>query len=211
MYTVGLTGGIACGKSTVCDLLQQNGATIVDADKLGHRAYERGTGAYHKLIETFGEDILLEDKSINRKALGGKVFGNPDNMKKLCDITWPAIKSLALEEFKKVEAAGGKSLVVLEAAILLEAGWNDIVDEVWIVGAKPELMKERLMARNQFSEEEAMKRIQSQKTLEERIEMGNPKAVLTNNTSSDDLKRQVTEQLTRLQKEGKMETVLSQL
>ena len=127
-----LTGGIASGKSTAARFLQEQGAHVIDADVLGHRTYEPGSPTHAQVVAAFGRDILAADGRIDRKALGAKVFGRPAELKKLTDIVWPAIRALAEEEVAKVRGAGTARVIVLEAAVLFEAGWQDIGDEVWV-------------------------------------------------------------------------------
>ena len=128
---IGLTGGIASGKSTAAKLLGQLGAHVIDADKLGHNAYTKGSEAFDSVVSVFGRDTVGDDGEIDRKVLGSKVFGNPESLKKLTDIVWPAIKNMALEEIESVRVRNPNQIIVLEAAVLFEAGWQDIVDEVW--------------------------------------------------------------------------------
>ena len=168
MRSIGLTGGIASGKSTVVEQLRELGAATIDADKLGHQTYEPGTDTFHAVVAAFGDDIVAPDGSIDRAKLGPKVFGHPDGMKRLTDIVWPGIRALAEAELARLDA-DGTDVAVLEAAVLIEAEWQDLVDEVWVVAVAPEAARERLMARNGFSAEEADKRIQSQISNQERL------------------------------------------
>ena len=102
MRVVGLTGGIASGKSTAASLLGELGAHVIDADVLGHRAYNPGTSAFEAVVETFGNDIVADDGSIDRRALGGKVFSNDNALKRLTDIVWPEIRRLAELEIRRI-------------------------------------------------------------------------------------------------------------
>ena len=168
MRSIGLTGGIASGKSTVVEQLRELGAATIDADRLGHQTYEPDTDTFHAVVAAFGDDIVAPDGSIDRAKLGPKVFGHPDGMKRLTDIVWPGIRALAEAELARLDADGA-DVAVLEAAVLIEAEWQDLVDEVWVVAVAPEAARERLMARNGFSAEEADKRIQSQISNQERL------------------------------------------
>lgn len=167
MRSIGLTGGIASGKTTVSAKLAELGATIIDADRLGHRAYEPGTAPFAQVVAAFGDEIVGEDGTIDRATLGAKVFGEPDAMTRLTDIVWPAIGELSVAEVAAAQAAGA-AVAVVEAAVLFEAGWESLVDEVWVISVRPEVARVRLMERNGFSEEEADKRIASQITNAER-------------------------------------------
>ena len=128
---IGLTGGIASGKSTAAKLLGQLGAHVIDADKLGHNAYAKGSEAFDSVVSVFGRDTVGDDGEIDRKVLGSKVFGNPESLKKLTNIVWPAIKNMTRQEIDSVRERNPNQIIVLEAAVLFEAGWQDIVNEVW--------------------------------------------------------------------------------
>lgn len=129
-YVVGLTGSIASGKSSAAQYLGSLGAVVIDADKLGHRAYLKGSDCFQALVKEFGEAIVSpETGEIDRRTLGRLVFANGSaRLPRLNSIVWPAIARLAEEDLMKVPPT---SIVVLEAAVLLEAGWDQLVDEVW--------------------------------------------------------------------------------
>lgn len=167
MLTIGLTGGIGSGKSVVADLLRQRGASIIDADRLGHEAYVPNSEAWRQVVAAFGEDILTEEGEIDRRRLGGIVFSDPDQLERLNGIMHPLMARMV--EDRKVElAAAGVNVAVVEAAVLFEAGWDALVDEVWTTHAPAEAVVERLRQRNGLSEEEARKRINSQMPAVER-------------------------------------------
>lgn len=157
-YVLGLTGGIASGKSAICKRLEGLGAGTVDCDKLGHQAYAKGTVGYDKVVGTFGSGILNSEGEVNRRALGTIVFSDETKMQTLNKIVWPEIAKLATEEVRKF-GAEGKAVVVLEAAILLKAGWEELCHEVWGCVIPVKEAVKRLHERNNLSEEEAMKRI----------------------------------------------------
>ncbi|MEX2157979.1 MAG: dephospho-CoA kinase [Dehalococcoidia bacterium] len=186
MRVIGLTGGIASGKSLVSRQLAERGAVVIDADKLGHESYRKGTETYRALIEAFGEDIVGPDGEIDRKVLGSKVFGDPEARHKLEQIVWPAIRRLGAERIEKLHQEGA-AVVVLEAAVLIEAEWLDLVDEVWIVEVSPDVARKRLIERNGLSVEQAQARIQSQLTNEKRRPYAT--LVIENNGSLEDLQR----------------------
>ncbi|MDG1206636.1 MAG: dephospho-CoA kinase, partial [Pseudomonadales bacterium] len=104
MKIICLTGGLASGKSTASEYLGTLGADVIDADRLGHRVYDPGTQAYRKVIDTFGEEVVSDDNQIDRKILGGKVFGKPEELKKLTNIVWPEIRRLAGLEISGFDA-----------------------------------------------------------------------------------------------------------
>ncbi|CAM9131995.1 unnamed protein product [Lampetra planeri] len=130
-YVIGLTGGSGSGKSSIARQLEALGAVRIDCDKLGHDVYQPGTAAYHRVLEKFGSDILDEDKTINRRALGRKVFGNQEGLRALTDIVWPEIALLVKNRISQAREEG-KEVCVVDAAVLLEAGWTDMVHEVWV-------------------------------------------------------------------------------
>ncbi|MCB1739973.1 MAG: dephospho-CoA kinase, partial [Gammaproteobacteria bacterium] len=166
---VGLTGGIASGKSTAARILGELGAHVIDADRLGHRAYEPDTDAFRAVVEAFGADVVGADGRIDRKALGGKVFGDPTALTRLTDIVWPEILRLARLEIAQVRAKSPDKIVILEAAVLLEAGWQEAVDAVWVVAVEPSVAIARATARDGASAEAIQKRIDAQLSNQERI------------------------------------------
>jgi phosphopantetheine adenylyltransferase/dephospho-CoA kinase len=157
-----LTGGIASGKTTANRFLEEKGAVIIDADRLGHRVYDTGTQGYLRVIEAFGEDVVDDEHQIDRKILGSKVFGNPDGLKQLTDIVWPEIRRLAELEIVSYEALDPDSVVVLEAAVLFEAGWEDIGEQIWVITVEPEIAIERAMSRDGLNREAIEKRLAAQ-------------------------------------------------
>jgi phosphopantetheine adenylyltransferase/dephospho-CoA kinase len=193
---VGLTGGIASGKSTVSQILAGLGATVIDADKLGHEAYLPGTRGHHDLVGAFGEGILAEDGTVDRRKLGPIVFGAPEKLKQLNQIIWPRIREIAQKRFDERRAAGDR-IVVLEAAVLFEAGWDADCDEVWTTEVDQEQAIARLVARNNLTPEAALARITAQLTNEERRKRA--KVVIVNTGSLEDLEAQVRRHWQELQ------------
>lgn len=161
LYVLGLTGISGSGKSSVARRLKSLGAFVIDSDQLGHRAYAPGGPAYHPVVEAFGTDILHKDGVINRKILGSRVFGNKKQLKVLTDIVWPVIAKLAREEMDRA-VAQGKTVCVIDAAVLLEAGWQDLVHEVWTVLVPETEAVRRIVQRDGLSEAAAHSRLQSQ-------------------------------------------------
>jgi dephospho-CoA kinase len=166
LITIGLTGGIASGKSVVSDMLRARGADVIDVDRVAHETYRPGSEGHARIAAAFGPEVVGADGEIDRRVLGGLVFGKPDQLKKLTDIVWPLTRA-RLEAIKQ-ENADRSGALVLEAAVLVEAGWLDLVDEVWVVSVPIEIARARLMARNGISEEQANARIESQISSEER-------------------------------------------
>jgi dephospho-CoA kinase len=196
---IGLTGGIASGKSVVSQMLGEQGALIIDADKVGHEAYLRGSGCYDAVVEAFGRDVVGPDGEIDRKALGGKVFGDPAQRRRLEGIVWPWMRTTMEHRLAKLRA-DGVPVVVLEAAVLIEADWIPIVDQVWLVEVSPAVARRRLMERNGLTAEQADARIAAQLTNDERIRHAD--AVIENNGTLDDLRKRVDAEWERLTSES---------
>ncbi|MGB4863414.1 MAG: dephospho-CoA kinase [Tepidiformaceae bacterium] len=188
MHVIGLTGGIASGKSTVTRFFKDRDIPVIDADVLGHRTYDPGTDTFAAVVKAFGDDLVAADGTIDRRVLGGKVFGKPEELKRLTDIVWPGIRKLASEALSEFEAAGN-ALVVLEAAVMFEAGWEDLVNEIWAVVVEPEQAVKRLAERNGLDEAAARARIDSQLSNDERIARSH--LVITNNGSLEDLEKAI--------------------
>lgn len=197
MFVIGLTGGIASGKSTAAEQLRALGAVVIDADRLGWRVYDPGTPGFQKVVNEFGHEIVDEDGTVNRQVLGGKVFGDPEEMKRLNDIAWPEIRRLAQTEIAECRRRGAE-VVVLEAAVLIEAGWQDLVDEVWVVSAKPAVALERLVKRNGLTEEAAQTRLDAQLTNRDRESEADVK--IDNSEKLERFEKRVKTQWRRLQK-----------
>jgi dephospho-CoA kinase len=168
MRVIGLTGGIASGKSLVSEQLAERGAVVIDADKVGHSAYLKGTDCFDKVVEAFGEDVVGADGEVDRRALGGKVFADPEERRKLESIVWPAIRGMIDEQLEKLRE--DTDIAIVEAAVLVEADWIPLVDEVWLVTVSPETARQRLFERNGMSAEDAESRIRAQLTNEKRRE-----------------------------------------
>lgn len=171
-YRVGVTGGIASGKSNVCFELEKVGAKTINCDRLGHKAYQIGTMAYAAILKEFGSHLVTEKGEIDREKLGKIVFSDKSQLAKLNSIVWPEILKLAEEEIQQF-AAEGVPVVVLEAAVLLEAGWDGSVHEVWTTFVPREEAISRICERNKFSEEEAARRVDAQLTNTDRIAKAN--------------------------------------
>jgi dephospho-CoA kinase len=196
LHVIGLTGGIASGKSTVARFFREHDIPVIDADILGHRTYEPGSDTFAAVVRTFGKELVAPDGTIDRKVLGAKVFGKPDELKKLTDIVWPGIRRLASQDLSEFETAGN-GLVVLEAAVLFEAGWQDLTDEIWVVVVEPELAVERLAARNGLDPEAARARIASQLSNAERVAQAD--IVIQNNGDLAALETRIQEAWEQLQ------------
>jgi dephospho-CoA kinase len=189
MRVIGLTGGIGSGKSTVVRRLAELGAITIDADKIGHETYLPGTPGFTAVVGEFGKDIVAADGTIDRRALGAKVFAAPAALAKLNAIVHPLIAEAIRRHLDEMRAAGEKRAVVVEAAVLIEAGWRPLVDEVWVVVAPPEVAIDRLARDRGLEREEAARRIAAQLTNEGRT--AGADVVIANDGSLDDLRAEV--------------------
>ena len=164
---VGLTGGIAAGKSTVSKRLAALGAHVIDADRVGHRVLRRNGEAHAAVVGAFGRGVLDEAGEIVRTRLGRLVFGDPERLAELNRLTHPPMAVRMRHEIEEVRARPEPPpFIVLDAAVLFEARWDALCDEVWTVSTAPERALERLMARNRLTPDAARARIEAQ--------LGNP-------------------------------------
>ena len=200
MRVICLTGGLASGKSTATKFLAQQGAQVIDADRLGHRAYDPGTQAYRQVIETFGEEVVGDDNQIDRKVLGSKAFAQPAALKQLTDIVWPEIRRLAVMEIAGFEALYPDGIIILEAAVLFEAGWEDMGEEIWVVVADREVAIDRAMSRDGASREAVEQRLNAQLSNEERVSRAD--LVIDNSGAAEQMQRQLADNWTRLNAKG---------
>ncbi|WP_338451402.1 dephospho-CoA kinase [Niallia oryzisoli] len=177
---IGLTGGIASGKSTVSNMIKNLGITVIDADIEARLAVEIGEEAYHKIVAHFGQSVLLEDGAINRAKLGEIIFNNEQERIVLNGIVHPAVRKRMAE--KQEAAIGrGESLIVMDIPLLFESKLTNIVDRILLVYVDQEIQLQRLMERNQYTKEEALTRMQSQMPLSEKKALAD--AVIDNNGS----------------------------
>ena len=190
MRVIGLTGGIGTGKSLVAHMLGELGAEIIDADRIGHEAYTPHTPVWKEVVEAFGEDILQPSGEIDRKRLGSIVFSDPNELARLNSIMHPRMAEMIHQKVQQLESEGAETVVV-EAAVLVEAGWDKLpwVDEVWVTKSDEEQVVQRIKERNNLPDEEIRKRIGSQLPFEERSR--NAQVVVDNSGAIDDLKQAV--------------------
>ena len=191
MKVIGLTGGIGTGKSEVSKILAQLGAFVIDADEVGHEAYLPETETWREVVDAFGEDILKPNKEIDRRRLGAAVFSSPEALQRLNSIVHPRMRRL-LEQRIDEQRRRGSSVVVVEAAVLMEAGWTPLVDQVWVVTSETKTVVERLMKGRGLSEEAVMSRIRAQMPPEERKELAD--VVIQNDDDLASLRESVESQ-----------------
>jgi len=169
MLVIGLTGSIGTGKSEASRELEALGASLISADQVGHEAYTPNTDAWEQVVAAFGEEILQEDGEIDRRKLGAIVFSDAGQLAKLNQIMHPRMARMVADKIEVLRSQG-TGVVVVEAALLFEAGWDSLVEEVWVTDSPEQAVIERLRKRNGLSEEEARKRISSQMDRAERLE-----------------------------------------
>lgn len=161
-YIIGLIGGIASGKSKMTERFDKLGAGIIDCDKLAHSLYEPDEECYQAIIDAFGKEILEESGRIDRKKLGGIVFADNEKLQLLNSIVWPNLLKKSKQRVKELNEVEGKEIVILEAAVLLQAGWETECHEIWSCIVPSEVAVQRIVERNNLSEEEAKARIAAQ-------------------------------------------------
>ena len=161
-YIIGLIGGIASGKSKMTERFEKLGAGIIDCDKLAHSLYEPGEECYQAMIDAFGREILEDNGRIDRKKLGGIVFGDKEKLQLLNSIVWPNLLKKSKQRVKELYEVHGKEIVILEAAVLLQAGWETECHEIWSCIVPSEVAVQRIIERNNLSQDEAKARIAAQ-------------------------------------------------
>ncbi len=190
MLTVGLTGGIGSGKSTVAKMLAELGAPSFDADKVGHDIYSPGGPAYKDVIAAFGDGVVASDGTIDRKKLGPIVFADPAQLKRLESIVHPRMFERMREMVAQMRAQGVTAPIVIEAAILIEAKWQPLFDEIWLVMAPRERVIERVELERGLKREQTEARIKAQLSDDERRQHAS--LVIDNSGSIEDLRTKVT-------------------
>ena len=188
VIVIGITGGIGTGKSTVSDFLAELGAAVIDADKLGHELLQSHSDVREELVAAFGQGILSPDSQIDRAKLGQIVFGNPQALKLLNNIMHPRMYKLAAERIEGLRKQG-VSLVVLEAALLIEANWISLVDQVWVTVASEETVVERLGKNKGIAPEDVRARIRSQLSATQRTK--HARVVINTDCSLEELRSRV--------------------
>ncbi|WP_099362142.1 dephospho-CoA kinase [Fredinandcohnia onubensis] len=192
--TIGLTGGIASGKSTVSQMFKEAGIVVVDADVIARKVVEPGEEAYEQIVQSFGKDILLPDETIDRQKLGSVVFFNEEKRLLLNSIVHPAVRKQMLIE-KEEHLNNGEETVILDIPLLFESKLTALVDRTLLIYVDYETQLARLMNRNNLSKGEAEARIQSQMPLKDKIQLAD--AVIDNNGTIEATKDQLHEVCTQ--------------
>jgi len=165
---IGLTGGIGSGKSEASRILSELGALVIDADIVGHETYRSGEPAFRGVVEAFGDGIVGSDGEIDRRQLGSIVFANPDNLARLTGIVWPKIREHLEKIIERAGAQRETQAIVVEAAVLFEAGWENLFDEVWVITAPEDEVLKRLEIQRNQKPEQTRARVRAQMTNDER-------------------------------------------
>lgn len=191
---IGLTGGIASGKSTVSNMLKEMKIPVVDADVEARLAVMKGEPAYSKIIATFGRDILLEDEEIDRQKLGSIIFHQAEKRMLLNEIVHPEVRKRMIGQVEKAKESG-EEVVVLDIPLLFESKLTYMVEKTILVYVDYDIQLQRLMERNNLRVEDAKARIQSQMPLNEKIKLAD--AVIDNNGTIERTKTQLINVLTK--------------
>lgn len=165
---IGLTGGIACGKSTIARILKRMGAVVIDADREAKRLIRPGGSSWNRLVKEFGREILNPDQSINRRRLGNMVFGNEQLLAKLNSIIHPGVMEQIAEMITAYKSEGNWPAIILDAPLLYESGAEKLVDVVWVAAVDRKTQIDRLINRDKMDYEHALARIDAQMPLEEK-------------------------------------------
>lgn len=184
---IGLTGGIASGKSTVVEMIKEAGYKVIDADQLVHDMQAKGGRLYRALLDWLGEEILLPNGELNRPKLGQLIFSNEEMRHRSAEIQGTIIREELATQRDCL--AKKEDVFFMDIPLLIENGYQDWFDQIWLVAVSPEVQRQRLMKRNHLSSKEASMRIASQMSLEEKKPYAS--LVLDNNASLDDLKEKV--------------------
>jgi len=185
---IGLTGGIGAGKSTVASMLAGLGATVIDADRIGHDVYRPGTRGFQQVVEAFGPTIVAPDGTIDRRALGAIVFADRAALARLNAIVHPLIAQEIASRVTAAQAAPERTPIVVEAAIMLEAGWR-FCDEIWAVLVEPATAVARVTASRSLTADEVERRIAAQMSNEQRRRLAT--RVIENDGSLEELRARV--------------------
>jgi len=186
---IGLTGGIGSGKSTVSAMLAELGARVVDADKIGHWVYRPGSDGFRAVVDAFGAGVVAADGTIDRARLGAIVFADADARARLNAIVHPLIGAELAARIAAARADGYEGAVVVEAAILIEAGWRAIVDQIWVVSVRRETAIERVVTSRGLSRADVERRLDTQLSDAERRRQAD--VVIENDGGLEALRAQV--------------------
>ncbi len=198
MLLIGLTGGIASGKTVVSKMFVKLGAHLIDADVIARDIVKPFTPAWKEIVSAFGRSILCEKKEINREVLGGIIFNNPEKRRQLEAITHPRIIDEENQQVIALREKHNSGIIIIDAALLIEAGRYDRVDKLIVVYADRKTQLKRLMARDNLNKAEAQKRLDSQMSLDEKVKLAD--FVIDNSKSLREVENQVADIYSSLMK-----------
>ena len=201
MLTIGLTGNLGTGKTTVSEIMAGLGAVLINADKLGHELFQPDNPTYHEIIATFGEKILTPDNEIDRQKLSQLVFADTAALTRLNQIMHPKMYQIAQKRIERYRNQGAK-VVVLEAALLIEANWVALVDEIWVTTAPEAAIVKRLTDQRGLSKKQILERLHSQMSSEEKTKQAN--VVINTDCTINELKAKMAKLWQKLQDEQKI-------
>lgn len=194
---IGLTGGIATGKSTVADLFRQNGFAVIDADTIAHQALVASSPVFASLIAEFGSDIIDTHGNIDRGRLGEKIFKNPPARLKLDSLVHPFVRQQVAQQKQKLVQQGIK-VAIYDVPLLFEKNMQKDFDKIVVVACRPDLQKARLIKRNSLTQDQAEQRISAQLPIDQKTKQAD--FVIENNSSLEELKNQTQKVISQLQK-----------
>jgi dephospho-CoA kinase len=196
VQVIGLTGGIATGKSTVSAMFKKAGAMIIDADRIAREVVKKGMPAYREIVAHFGSAVLLPDGEINRNALGDIIFKDPQKKQLLNRIVHPPVKKEVNRQLKQIERTHPKAVAILDIPLLIEAGMHQDLSEIIVVYTPQYIQIKRLMQRDQISEADALARVCSQMPIEEKKKLAT--IVIDNSGAIENTRKQTIEIFKRL-------------
>lgn len=188
MKILGVTGGIASGKSAAVKVLENLSASVIDADKIAHDLAQKGKALYNAYVEHFGEDILLSDGNLNRSEIFGRICADVKEREWIDNTAHPIIKDEVLDKIKRLEKSE-KSCCVLDAPLLFEADWQNMVDAVWVIYVSKETQIKRLVKRDKIDIHTAQARLDAQMSLEDKKNLAD--VVIYNEGTIEELKKEV--------------------
>jgi dephospho-CoA kinase len=190
MLIIGVTGNFGTGKTTVCEILAEMGAYVISADDLGHQLRQKDSPAYQKLVAAFGKGILSEQNEIDRKKLSALAFKDDASESRLNKIMHPLILENVRQRIEELKRKGVK-IIVVEAALLIEAGWKPLVDQVWVTTAPESVIIERLGNQRGYTREQVLARLRNQMPTAEKVKYAD--VVIDTDKSLPELKDVVIE------------------
>ena len=196
MQVIGLTGGIATGKTTVSAIFENAGAVIIDADRIARMVVKKNMPAYRQIVDKFGKSVLLPDGEIDRTALGNLIFSDPQKKRLLNTIVHPYVRKETDRQLKHLEKNNPDALVILDIPLLLETGMHSNLSEVIVVYAPEHIQIKRLIKRDHISRAEALARIRSQMPIEEKKKLAT--MVIDNSGTKERTRKQTLEIFQRL-------------